>query len=214
MRRDDHVYLYATDTIHRSHWNIQSRERSRLVSKGPARRKGRLSFLRRSPCPGPAALDDQHRRLPSGRQDAANGTHRIAASYNAPLRRYLLSAMTVDRLGHVAVFDVPEPWGPWSTVPFQQDTNRWGSKVIIATFANKWLGADGRRFVVVHTKDDSWASLEGEFTVVPGRPARSRTPPDRPALSSLRRNGRRENPSSGRPGTATTGGNDWATTTR
>ena len=93
--------------------------------------------------------------------------------------------MTVDRRGHVAVFDAPEPSGPWSTVLFQQDSNRWGSKVIIATFANEWLGADGRRFVVVHTKDDSWASLEGEFTVARADPPAAGRRPIRPALSSL-----------------------------
>ena len=69
------------------------------------------------------------------------------------------------------MFDAPEPWGPWSTVLFQKDTSRWGSKVICFTFANKWLSVDGREFVIVHTKNDSWASIEGEFTVAPEKAA-------------------------------------------
>jgi hypothetical protein len=28
---------------------------------------------------------------------------------------------------------------------------------------NKWLGADGRDFVLVHTKNDRWATIEGRF---------------------------------------------------
>lgn len=33
----------------------------------------------------------------------------------------------------------------------------------VSNFVNKWLSADGRRFVLVHTKNDHWASIAGEF---------------------------------------------------
>ncbi len=167
--RDNYVYIYASEIADRSHWDIQKPGRISLlrVEKDRLWDKSAYRFF--------AGLDAQHQPLwtasLAGRrpvwEDTLNGTHRIAVSFNAPLRRYLLSTMTVDRLGHMAVFDAPEPWGPWSTVLFQKDTNRWGSKVICFAFANKWLSADGRRFVIVHTKNDAWASIEGEFTVAP-----------------------------------------------
>jgi hypothetical protein len=87
----------------------------------------------------------------------------MAVSYNPGLKRYLLTTMTIDRHGRLAIYDAPEPWGPWTTVLFEQDRERWGNKVVVFNFVNKWLSADGRRFVLVFTKDDHWASLEGEF---------------------------------------------------
>jgi hypothetical protein len=167
--RDNFVYIYAAEIVDRSHWNMQKPGRISLlrVEKDRLGDKFAYRFF--------AGLDARHQpqwtanlaqRQPVW-QDVANGTHRIAVSYNAPLRRYLLSTMTIDRRGHIAVYDASEPWGPWTTVLFQKDTDRWGSKVICFTYANKWLSTDGRRFVIVHTKNDSWASIEGEFTVAP-----------------------------------------------
>jgi CubicO group peptidase (beta-lactamase class C family) len=170
--RDNFVYVYASEIIDRSHWNVQKPGRIALlrVEKDRLGDKSAYRFF--------AGLDAQDQPLWTANlaerrpvwQDTLNGTHRIAVSYNAPLRRYLLSTMTADRLGHIGIFDAPEPWGPWSTVLFQKDTGRWGSNVICFTFANKWLSADGRHFVIVHTKNDSWASIEGEFTVATPAP--------------------------------------------
>ncbi|MGV3660559.1 MAG: DUF4185 domain-containing protein [Prosthecobacter sp.] len=165
--RDEFVYIYATEIVDRSHWGIQKPGRISLLRV----EKGRLGdrsaycfFAGLDVRQQPKWASDLTQRQPVW-QDTANGTHRIAVSYNEPLRRYLLSTMTVDRLGHAGIFDAPEPWGPWSTVLLQKDTQRWGSKVICFSFANKWLGADGKSFVLVHTKNDSWASVEGEFVL-------------------------------------------------
>ena len=185
--RDPFVYLYASEIRDRSHWDIQKPGEISLL-RVEADRLGDKSAYRFF-----AGLDAQNQprwtatlaeRRPVWR-DAVNGTHRIAVSYNAPLRRYLLSTMTVDRLGHMAVFDALEPWGPWSTVLFQKDTSRWGSKVICFTFANKWLSADGRKFVMVHTKNDAWASIEGEFTVAPEKAALAPPYPPSPVIAEI-----------------------------
>ena len=112
-------------------------------------------------------------------EDATNGTHRLAVSYNAPLDRYFLTTMTVTRVGRIAIYDAPKPWGPWTTLLIEQDENRWGSKVVVFSFVNKWLSPDGRDFVLVYTRSDSWASIEGTFTVSEaGRPL----PPAAPIL--------------------------------
>jgi hypothetical protein len=96
-------------------------------------------------------------------QDGVNGCHRMAVSYNTGLKRYLLSTVTVRRDGWMSVYDAPEPWGPWTLVHVEQNVERWGGRVILFTFANKWLSASGRDFVIVHTKNDSWATIEGTF---------------------------------------------------
>ncbi len=49
------------------------------------------------------------------------GTQRIAITYNAGLNRYILttSHLTGQKATHTAalgVFEAPEPWGPWSTI--------------------------------------------------------------------------------------------------
>ena len=56
------------------------------------------------------------------------GIQRVAMSYNPALRRYfLVSSIGVDgtatklmHTGGLGVFDAPEPWGPWSTVYYDQ----------------------------------------------------------------------------------------------
>jgi len=168
--RDNNVYLFAPEVIDRSHWNVQKPGRISLLRVDQDRLgdKAAYRFF--------AGFDGQNQPRWTAKlaerqpvwQDPVNGTHRIAVSYNAPLRRYLLSTMTVDRSGHMALFDAPQPWGPWTTVLMEKNTDRWGEKVICFTFSNKWLSPDGRHFVIVHTKNDSWATIEGEFTIAPG----------------------------------------------
>ena len=36
---------------------------------------------------------------------------------------------------------------------------------ILFSFVNKWLSPDGRDFVLVHTRNDRWASIEGRFEI-------------------------------------------------
>jgi hypothetical protein len=52
------------------------------------------------------------------------GAQRVALTYNAPLKRYILvtsigthgNATKIMHTGGLGVFDAPEPWGPWTTV--------------------------------------------------------------------------------------------------
>ena len=114
--------------------------------------------------------------------DPVNGVMRTSVSYNAGIDRYLLITQQVSRAmdanGHIGIYDAAEPWGPWTTVLFQ---NAWetglqdgrghtGSrKTVYWNFANKWLSDDGRRFTLVYTGDseqrasDNWATIEGRF---------------------------------------------------
>jgi len=104
--------------------------------------------------------------------ESPDGTHPMAVSYNAGLDRYMLTSVTVDRAGWMSIYDAPEPWGPWTTVLVEQNTDRWGGDTastggpfpIIFSFVNKWMSDDGKDFVLVYTLNDQWASIEGSFT--------------------------------------------------
>jgi hypothetical protein len=57
-----------------------------------------------------------------------NGAQRVALSYNAALKRYFLvssigthgRATQAMHTGGLGIFDAPEPWGPWTTVYYDQ----------------------------------------------------------------------------------------------
>jgi hypothetical protein len=95
----------------------------------------------------------------------------VAVSYNKGLRRYLLTTEhTSSFQGKFGCFDGPEPWGPWTTVGY---VNGFGNPNISLdtfywNFSNKWMSNDGTRFVLVFSgvnANDSWNSVEGQFTI-------------------------------------------------
>lgn len=85
------------------------------------------------------------------------------------------------RVPRDAIFDAPEPWGPWTTVLY---TTGWPPEggadegVFFANFSPKWWSDDGRRFVLVFTgtgRGDAFQSVAGTFRIRPG-PSASPTP--------------------------------------
>ena len=64
-------------------------------------------------------------------------------SYNVGLRRYIMS--TARSLGgQLAIYDAPNPWGPWTTVAYEDN---WlggnGPTPLLYSFVNKWASNDG-----------------------------------------------------------------------
>lgn len=97
----------------------------------------------------------------------------LSVSYNAPADRYVLATEhTASAQGNLAIYDAPEPWGPWTTVAYVEG---FGDGVIETStffwnFSNKWLSEDGGDFVLVFTgvgENDAWNSVEGSWTVTP-----------------------------------------------
>lgn len=83
----------------------------------------------------------------------ANGTQRISITFNAPLRRYILTAShrppgnTSTHTAALGVFDAPEPWGPWTTVYYNDHwsvSNGRDCRTYHHKFPTKWMSADGR----------------------------------------------------------------------
>ena len=57
--------------------------------------------------------------------------------------------------GGLAVFDAPEPWGPWTTVYY---TNRWDvGPGESASFPSKWISADGRTLHLIFSGEDCFS---------------------------------------------------------
>ncbi len=73
----------------------------------------------------------------------ANGVGwNVSVSYNPALRRYILGTEHAEtHAGKMGLFDAPEPWGPWTTVAYD---DAWGAGHIEVTtfywnFSQKWL---------------------------------------------------------------------------
>lgn len=93
----------------------------------------------------------------------------INVSYNIGLQRYMLTTEhTETHRGNIGIFDAPDPWGPWTTVCYQQ---KWGEghfplNTFYWNFSNKWMGDDGKSFSLIFTgrkENDSFNVIRGEF---------------------------------------------------
>jgi len=94
--------------------------------------------------------------------------YRSGISYNAGLKRYLWCQTLYGRddmrfKGGLAVFDAPEPWGPWTTVYYaeQWDTGP-GETSCLPT---KWMSEDGRTCYLLFSGDDHFSVRQAMLTV-------------------------------------------------
>jgi hypothetical protein len=65
-------------------------------------------------------------------------------AYHPLLQRYLLAGFHTGP-GQLGVFDAPAPWGPWTTIAYE---NNWGGmgcagEGLTCSFPQKWMSADG-----------------------------------------------------------------------
>jgi hypothetical protein len=103
-------------------------------------------------------------------EDRAGGVGwNLGVSYNAGLKRYLLfTEHGESHRGKLGMFDAPEPWGPWTTVAYD---DAWGAgHVPVNTFCwmlpTRWIGDDGRSFALVFSgrkENDSFNVVRGRF---------------------------------------------------
>ena len=89
--------------------------------------------------------------------------YRSSVSYNAGLKRYLWcqtgSGKDTRFSGGFAIYDAPEPWGPWTTA---YHTKKWdvgpGETSCLPT---KWMSEDGRTLHLVFSGDDHFSVRRG-----------------------------------------------------
>jgi hypothetical protein len=89
-----------------------------------------------------------------------HGTQRIAITYNAALRRYLLTTshlppgVSATHTAALGVFDAPEPWGPWTTVYY---SDHWSvvdgrdCRTYHHKFPTKWMSRDGKSMWLLYS---------------------------------------------------------------
>jgi hypothetical protein len=93
------------------------------------------------------------------------GVREISALYHPELARYLLLGRHgPDRGSNFGMFDSPTPWGPWTTVAYEDG---WGGyeTAFFWCVPTKWLG-EGLSFGMVFTGTgdlDAWNCVPGRF---------------------------------------------------
>src|SRR5262245_58648012 len=163
--RDEFVYVYSPDRD--SAYEVADSLALARAPKGRIHEREAYEFF--------AGLDGAGR--PKWTRDLARRAavltnpgrcYRSGVTYDAALRRYLLvqpvpGAASRDRDGKIdvrfsgglAIYDAPEPWGPWTTAFFAE---RWDvGPGDTASFPTKWMSADGRTLYLVFSGDDSFS---------------------------------------------------------
>jgi len=98
--------------------------------------------------------------------------YRSSVSYNAGLRRYLWVQVFAQSThphgprfqGGFAIFDAPEPWGPW-TAAFSTETWDVGPGET-ASLPTKWMSADGKVVHLVFSGNDHFSVRQGRVQVL------------------------------------------------
>jgi len=103
-----------------------------------------------------------------------DGCLRSAMTYNAGLRRYLWWQHIPQPPGHpdrgdtrftggFAIYDAPEPWGPWTTAFF---TEKWDvGPGEHGDFPTKWISLDGRTAWLVFSGEDAFSVRQATFVL-------------------------------------------------
>ena len=167
--RDDWAYVYSHDAD--SAYKAADRMVLARVPKGRIRERPAYEFFR--------GLDAQGQPLWSTEigDRAAVFTHkgrcyRSGITYDAGLKRYLwvqiipgTEGKRVDTRfeGGFAVYDAPEPWGPWTTVFF---TEKWDvGPGESSSFPTRWMSADGRTIHLVFSGDDNFCVRQARLKI-------------------------------------------------
>ena len=153
--RDGYVYVYSHD-----HESAYERADAMVLARVPADRiriEAAYEYFGGSEVGKPVWVQSVDARKPvfvnPGR------CYRSSVSYNSGLKRYLWCQTGLGRdtryEGGLAIYDAPEPWGPWTRV-FVTDTWDVGPGET-SCFPTKWMSADGRTLHLVFSGNDSFS---------------------------------------------------------
>ena len=156
--RDAFVYIYSQD--HDSAYERADRFVLARVPKDKLRERAAYEFFLK--------LDAQPQWTRDVRERGAIFTnpgacYRSSISYSAGFKRYLWCQIGPGAdtrfIGGFAIYDAPEPWGPWTTAfrTDQWDTGPGES----ASLPTKWMSADGRTVHLVFSGDDHFSVRKG-----------------------------------------------------
>ncbi len=164
--RDEFVYLYSPDA--ESAYQPADRMTLSRVPKDRILDRGRYEFFVRMDGAGrPVWTRDVAERGAIFSEPGRCG--RSIVSYHAPSRRYLwvqtLPDAAARRRAGLAIYDAPEPWGPWTSVyraePWDVDCGD------TAGFPTRWMERDGKTLYLVFSGDDSFAVRKATLMLSP-----------------------------------------------
>jgi hypothetical protein len=153
--RDSYVYIVSQDNDNPYHYSpdiVMAR-----VPKETVADRGKWEFFAGFARAGkPVWSPDLYKRKPVFTDP--KGVQRISITYNPALRRYFLAtshkvdpnAQNVTHTGALGVFEAPEPWGPWSTLYYD---DYWSSKnrTYHHKFPTTWMSSDGKTMWLLYS---------------------------------------------------------------
>lgn len=154
--RDDFVYVYSMDSD--TAYERADRMVLARVPQGRIRDRHAYEFLEAVDAENRPRWTPQIARRGAVFVDPGN-CYRSSVTYNTGLQRYLWCQTKQGDdtrfRGGFAIYDAPEPWGPWTEV---FATERWdvgpGESSSLPT---KWMSADGRTAHLVFSGDDCFS---------------------------------------------------------
>ena len=158
--RDNFVYVYS-----QGHDSAYERADRFVLARAPKDRlRNRAAwefFVKRDATGQPEWTRDIRQRGAVFTKPGA--CYRSGISYNAPLKRYLWCQIGPGAdtrfSGGFAIYDAPEPWGPWTTA---FNTELWDAGPgETASLPTKWISSDGRTVHLLFSGDDCFSVREG-----------------------------------------------------
>jgi len=154
--RDGYVYVYSFDAD--SAYKPADRMILARVPTGRLRDRAAYEFFVRLDAAGRGVWNRDIRRRGAVFENPGR-CYRSGVSYCAPRKRYLwaqtLGGRDTRRAGGLAVYDAPEPWGPWTRIYLAE---RWDvGPGESASFPTKWMAPDGRNLHLVFSGNDCFS---------------------------------------------------------
>jgi len=154
--RDRYVYIYSHNSDS-AYSPADTMVLARVPVKQLTRRRAYEFFKALSPDGTPIWTRDIAKRGPVFRHHGR--CYRSGISYNPALKRYLwchtLPGGDTRFKGGLAIYDAPEPWGPWTTVFFAEQWDVGPGET--SSFPTKWMSKDGRTLHLVFSGDDCFS---------------------------------------------------------
>ena len=172
--RDDYVYIYSPDCD-----SAYERADRMVLARVPINQitnRAAYEFFVRLEDGHPIWTRDIHRR---GAVFVHPGhCYRSGITYNAPLGRYLWCQTGLGQdprfEGGLAIYDAPEPWGPWTTVFY---TSRWDvGPGESSCFPTKWMSRDGKTLYLVFSGNDAFSVRKARLEIRTNRTPRLKRP--------------------------------------
>ncbi|WP_442506175.1 serine hydrolase [Novipirellula sp. SH528] len=162
--RDEFVYVYSQD--HDSAYKPADRMvLARVPVRDITKRESYDFFAGLDNALNPLWTKDVEKR--SAVFTHPGNCYRSGISYNQAINRYLwcqiIPGPDTRFEGGFAIYDAPEPWGPWTTVFF---TERWDvGPGETASIPTKWISDDGSTIHLVFSGEDHFSVRHGKLTL-------------------------------------------------